>query len=198
MFHAPLTPEMLKAGLVIVLTVIAALAVLYFWQRTRREKPLRETDELMVQLRNRMLRGTPEAFKVTPSGRVWGLVMEHVRNGHITSLVALADGNASIIGSHGSAVVGAISREDVAAATRQWCELANGYLGDLLPAREFPFPKPRSVRFFALTTMGVRTAEVREQVLEKGEHRYSPMFAMGRMIFERLRNPPKQEARDSA
>lgn len=198
MFNAPLTPEMMKAGLVIVVTVIAALAVLHFWLRSRTANPPRQADELMVELRNRVLRGSAESFRIVPQGRVWGLVMEHVRGGHITSLVALADGNASVYGSHGSAVVGAGGKEEVGAASRQWCDLANGYLSDLLPAREFPFPKPEFVRFFALTTTGVRTAEVSERVLEKGEHRYSPMFAMGRMILDRLRHPEKLEARDTA
>jgi len=184
--------------MVIVVTLLAVLAVIYFWQRTRRSQAPPATDELMVELRNRVLRGTAESFSITPQGRVWGVVMERVRGGHITSVVGLADGNASIYFSHGGGVVAAGGREEIANESRRWCELANGSVNDMLPAREFPFPRPKFVRFFVLTTMGVRTAEVQERVLEKGAHRYSPLFTHGRLMLDHIRHPEPQEARDSA
>jgi hypothetical protein len=110
-------------------------------------------------LRDRLLHMSAKEAGVEPVGGVWGVVMERGYAKGVATVIALADGTASLHLSNGGSVVGGKEYPPARLAARKLCETAADSLGATLAAQEFPRPAQGRVRFYVLTTDGVRGAE---------------------------------------
>jgi hypothetical protein len=111
-------------------------------------------------LREQLLHATAQQIGVTPVRGVWGVLMERGYTKGVATVVALADGTASMYLSTGGSAVGGKSYEPAHAAAVKLCEQAADSFGDTIPAHEFPSPVKGRVRFYVLSEGGVRTAEL--------------------------------------
>jgi hypothetical protein len=110
-------------------------------------------------LRDRLLHISAKEAGVEPVRGVWGVVMERGYAKGVATVIALADGTASLHLSNGSAVVGGKEYPPARLAARKLCEQAADSLAATLATQEFPRPAQGRVRFYVLTTDGVRGAE---------------------------------------
>jgi hypothetical protein len=110
-------------------------------------------------LRDRLLHLTAKEAGVEPVRGVWGVVMERGYTKGIATVIALADGTSSLHLSNGGAVLGGKEYPPARVAARKLCEQAADSLGATLATQEFPRPAQGRVRFYVLTTDGVRAAE---------------------------------------
>lgn len=110
-------------------------------------------------LRDRILHLSAKEAGVEPVRGVWGVIMERGYTKGVATVIALADGTSSLHLSNGGAVVGGKEYPPARLAARKLCEQAADSLGATLATQEFPRPAQGRVRFYVLTTTGVRAAE---------------------------------------
>jgi hypothetical protein len=103
------------------------------------------------------------------------------------SLVAMADGAASLYLSTGGGMIGAGQHPKPAAAARSLVALASHNLERLKTATDKPLPAPGRVRFYVLTKRGVLTAEAGESELGESRHDLSPLFYAGQDLISEMR-----------
>jgi hypothetical protein len=76
------------------------------------------------------------------------------------------------------------------------CQVAAGPAGEAAPApSDFPRPGAGEVRFYLLTTAGVRTAAADEATLRAGKHALSALYAAGQDVISALRSATGAPAR---
>jgi hypothetical protein len=110
------------------------------------------------------------------------------------SLVALADGSASIYFSSGGGIIGGQPHEAINTASRRLVELANQHLPKMSPATQYPLPTDGRVKFYMLTTQGIFSADAVEEHLGAGNHSLSALFFAGHEVITALRE--SSEARE--
>jgi hypothetical protein len=177
----------------IIAICIVGFGILFAIYRGRGARPphppeagRKEGAAVMAGMRQRVLSGTASEFGIKPIGRVWGVLMEMGFPEGWASLVALADGSASLYLSSGGGVIGGGSHEEVKKAALEACTLA-GAFEDLPRVTEYPTPPDGRTRFYLLTVDGVRTAEEAEDVLGAGNNPLSPLFFAGQSVITQLR-----------
>jgi hypothetical protein len=116
-----------------------------------------------------------------------GLLMETGYPEAVVTLVALADGTASLYFSNGGALIGAGQHERPAVAARSLLAFALHNLAHLELTTAYPLPKPGHTRFYVLTTDGVRTAEALEDDLGHNRHVLSPLFYAAHELITEMR-----------
>ncbi|MHC4415713.1 MAG: hypothetical protein ACYS0G_10545 [Planctomycetota bacterium] len=105
----------------------------------------------------------------------------------VATLVAVADGSASLYFSNGGGIIGGGEHEPVRAACASFIDLAARSGADLPATDEFPLPARGSVRFYVVTTAGVRTAEAVEDDLGHDRHELSPLFHGAQELITAIR-----------
>jgi hypothetical protein len=175
----------MRAILPLLVGVVLAAVTLVLIERLRR-RPRPAPAPVTGTMRQRLLAGSAAEFGVTPRGQVWGVLMELGFPGSFASLVALADGSASLYTSTGGGILGAGVHDTVKQAALALCDLA-GAKGDLPQVTEFPSPEPGRVRFYILGSGGVRGAEAADADLKTGAHPLAALFGAGHALLTELR-----------
>jgi hypothetical protein len=143
--------------------------------------------QVTAELRARLLHGTASQFSIQPVAGVWGVLMETGYPKAAATLVALGDGTASLYFSSGGGVIGGGPHPSINEAARRLVEIAGRRVSELTPTTEFPLPGTGDVRFYVLTTNGVRQGGAHEETLGKGGHSLSEMFFAGHDVITGLR-----------
>jgi hypothetical protein len=138
-------------------------------------------------LRERLLSGRPEAYRVEPVSSVWAVLMETGYPNGAGTLVTRSDGSADLILSVGGGVIGGRTLPEINARARQLVATAAASLDELSPASEFPLPADGEVRFYVLTTQGVRTARAPRDEIARSGHPLSELFLAGHAVLTELR-----------
>jgi hypothetical protein len=179
------------------LAALAALAVVgaVLALPARADEKVPAPKNPLAEMREKILRGSAQDFGVTPRRKLWGVLMELGMERGAATLVALADGTTSLYLSTGGGVIGAGEHASVRAATLRLCDSAAGMAGAVPAAHSFDLPDHGRVRFYFLTTSGVRTAEAAESQLAEGKHSLSPLFRLGHDVIAevRLKTPRRRE-----
>ncbi len=140
-------------------------------------------------LRDRLLHATAQQMGVTPVRGVWGVVMERGYAKGTATIIALRDGTASLSLSTGGSVVGGKAYAPAHAAALKLCEQAADALAETISTHEFPSPAKGRVRFYVLTTNGVRVAEgdILAHATDGGHDALAPLIAAGDAVLDGLR-----------
>jgi hypothetical protein len=139
-------------------------------------------------LRDQLLRSSAQQAGVTPARGVWGVVMDRAYAKGVATLVALADGTASLHISSGGTGVSGKSYAPARAAAVKLCETAADSLRETIAVQEFPAPAKGRVRYYVLTVDGVRLAE--GDLLpgrDGGRDALAPLAAAGDAVLAALR-----------
>lgn len=127
-----------------------------------------QVSDVYTGLRNMALEMKPDAVGVSPSASAhtpFGIVTDIPINDNYATVVANPDGHASIYLSTGGGYLGGEGNPKVSAAAKAAVKAANGALGQMTPAKEYPLPKPGTVTFYVLTISGVMGATSSESAL---------------------------------
>ncbi|MBS1849861.1 MAG: hypothetical protein JST79_03035 [Acidobacteria bacterium] len=161
--------------------LIAALLILAWvlWRgrrvaRTQRAQPVGDkaspSPNLYVQLRDTVLQGSRLKLGLPPAStqdEPFAVMMDWGISSGTATVVAIADGNASVyLSQGGGAIGGGQSQASVRALARETVSLATEVRPRMQFARTFPLPRPGEVTFYVLTDAGIFTASATEDDLQ--------------------------------
>src|SRR5438034_6392951 len=141
---------------------VAAAFLMYVACVSAAEEPKKPADDAGRDLRKMFLTMPAEKAGIqrsTEFPRVWGVAMDWPIGQQIATLVALADGSASLYTTGTFGIIGGIGHETVRAAAKKLVKEADRYYDDSTPTQDFSYPSLDHVRFFLVTFHGVRLIE---------------------------------------
>jgi hypothetical protein len=154
----------------------------------RKRAPARPQAEIYADLRQQVLRLTPEQLGGSLAGApILALVMETGYPEAVATLVGVADGTSSLYFSNGGGVIGAGSHDAVAEANRRWLEAGRTILPELSEVTEPPLPAVGMTQFVAVTPDGLRGAAAPEDELGGGRHGLSTFFYAAQDVITQIR-----------
>ena len=138
-----------------------------------------------LQLRAKALAQTPTSLGFTDN--TVGVLMETGYPRAVATLVAFADGSASLYFSNGGGMIGAGQHPEPAAAAKSLVEIAGANLSRFALTSEFPLPTLGRTRFFVVTAHGVLTAEAADDDLGNNRLPLSPVFHAAHALIAEMR-----------
>lgn len=141
-------------------------------------------------LRNQVLESSRTALGIPqPSSATepWGVLMETGYEKASVTVVALADGNASIYLSSGGGFIGGQRYESVRKAAIAMVHEAARHVQAMQPTKSFPLPENGHTVFYVLTDSGVFTGSGSEQALGERRHELAPLFHAGQDVITQYR-----------
>ena len=141
--------------------------------------------EIYTKLRSQALGVTAKTLGV--NDRVHGVLMETGYPEAVVTLVAMADGAASLYFSNGGGIIGAGEHEGPKVAARSLIAFAAHNLKGFVPTAETPLPTPGQTRFYILSDRGIFTAEASEVDLGENRHALSPLFYSAQELITEMR-----------
>ena len=160
--------------------------------KSKRDKLAADT---LAGLRDQALRLSPNDIGAAPSAArpdVWGILMETGYATAAASLVAFADGSASLYFSNGGGIIGAGEHRPVRLAAEELLSSVQQHLPLFVPASSTPLPEVGRVCFYVRTFDGIRTAEASEDDLGHGRHPLSRVFHKGHAMISAMRGATPQ------
>ena len=150
----------------------------------------RAGNEAYRGLRRLALRLKPAEAGLQPTPdlpRAFGVMMETGYPEGCATLVALADGTASLYLSSGGGMIGGGEHEQVARRAKRFVEAAEASLDSMPRASTAPLPSVGQVVLRALTYDGHHAVEASEDDLGYERHELSPLFFAGHEVITSLR-----------
>jgi len=148
-------------------------------------------NDAKVDLRMRLLGSDPASFGLKPSAdlpRVWAALMEIGMPNGSASVVAVADGSASMYTGTGGGMIGAGEHESVRAPARAFLQTIEKLLDAIPVAEAAPTSRDGEYAFVALTFDGMRRAVDREAALSQGSHPLLAAFVAGHELVTAMRS----------
>lgn len=133
-----------------------------------------EQAEIYSDLRGMALRLDGETLQARNG--VFALLMETGYNEAAVTVLASADGSASMYFSNGGGLIGAGEYEQVREVVFETLSELEEHLPSLDPTNTYPLPEVGQTRFYAVTEKGVLTTEAAEDLLGNEKHELSPLF----------------------
>jgi hypothetical protein len=153
-----------------------------------------EQAEVYRGLRQQILEMQPEAIGVSADvDRPLAMLMEMGRPGAAVTLVAVADGTASLYFSNGGGMIGAGAYEPVQRAGANLLAEADKHREHLATTQEYPLPDQDQVRFYVIYPDCIRTAAAPLNERDTYQHSLSPLFYSANDLLTAIReNSPPQ------
>ncbi|MDP6633698.1 MAG: ribosomal protein L7/L12 [Phycisphaerae bacterium] len=148
-----------------------------------------EAAEVYTRLRNQALQLEPGAIGLsnTDQSDVIAVLMETGYPEAVATLVAIADGAASLYFSNGGGIVGAGEYEPVRQASKTFIKFSQGFVTQAALTEAFPLPQKGNVRVYLVTGGGVYTFKASEDDLGGGRHACSALFHKGHELIAAIR-----------
>jgi len=122
-----------------------------------------------------------------PTG-VFGALMEFTAGPTWVSLIAILDGTTSLYFGSGGGIIGAGKSEIVRKANHLFLEVAGQFVNRFPKTQSYPTPQPDHVRFYLLTSDGVRASdEIQEQMLQQRGNELFPLYAAAQNVITQIR-----------
>ena len=112
----------------------------------------------------------------TDDSKILALVMDTGMADAAYSLIATADGSASLYFSNGGGIIGAGGHPQGAATAKALLAEAAGFLTNMTPAKDAPLITPGMTAFHVVTGRGLFTVSAQEVDFGEGRHPVSPLF----------------------
>jgi hypothetical protein len=152
--------------------------------------PKKANPEIYPEMRDLMLHGSRAAFGLSGSfakNQPWGVLMETGYAEGSATLVAMADGSASIYLSSGGGTIGGITHETIRKAAQQMVQIASQFQPQMNPTTAFPLPQKGETIFYVLTDSGIFSASAVEDELGENRHPLSRLFHAGHAVISEFR-----------
>ena len=142
-----------------------------------------QLDPMYVKMRDEAFHWNTQA----PQGALRGIIMETAYDRGVVTFAAMSDSSISIYFSWGGGMIGAGSHQRPAAAARN---LAIGVARNMelfQKTSDTKAPKLGETKFFVLVDKDVLTASAKEQELQSGKHKLSPVFHAAQIVMSEVR-----------
>jgi hypothetical protein len=179
----------------ILVTVFVAVGlaapVLVFLAHAQSESQGKADPEVYQGLRSLALAGSRSSLGL-PAGasanEPWGVLMDtSFTDGGSYTVLAVADGNASIYLSSGGGFLGGIGHESVRKAAKAMVSAAKTVQPKMALTTSYPLPKGGHTTFYVLTDAGVFAATASEEALGLKQHELSPLFYAAQEVITQYR-----------
>jgi hypothetical protein len=180
----------LVAGLVIVLLGIAFIVRVSAQKSSDVNAPKKADPAIYPEMRRLALHTSRESIGLPGTfakNQPWGVLMETGYPEGSATLVAMADGSASIYLSSGGGTIGGIGHETIRNAAQQMVQLASRFQPQMKQVTDFPLPQKGETIFYIVTDAGVFTASAPENELGENRHPLSPLFHAGHAVITEFR-----------
>jgi hypothetical protein len=134
------------------------------------------TENPYLGLRERAFGVTRDMLPANEPGKPWGVIMETGFAEGSFTVVALADGNASVYFSSGGGMIGGFAHAEIRDAAMACVRMSAALVDELAPAGDRRLPVADETIFYVLTDAGVLTAHAPEEDLGEKRHPLWPMF----------------------
>ena len=135
-----------------------------------------KTAEIYDSMRKQVLELKADHLGLDNNNLIICVLMETGYPEAVATLVAVADGSASLYFSNGGGIIGAGEHPQGKEASLNLVQSAKKYLKYAVPNNEYPLPKKNNTRFYFVTKEGVMTMEAKEDDLGNNRHKLSPLF----------------------
>jgi len=153
-------------------------------------KPEDPPEVVYANLRAQALETSPSRFAALPDRQAadpYGALMEMGISNSVVTLVAFADGDASLYYKTGGGMKGGIVHEPVRKAAKEFVALAKRALPQMERAAGSPLPEADRVRFYVLTPQGNLTTETDRETLGESEGALTDLFYAGQEVVAQMR-----------
>jgi hypothetical protein len=142
-------------------------------------------------LRTMVFEVDPDSIDVSQESHLrpaWCALLEFGLEEGTATLLAIADGTVSFYTSSGSGVIGAGEHAAVRVAAERFLEEASDATVYLRPVGDIPnTPSPGHVGIHVRTFDATLSAELPEEVLQRGRHELAPFYAAGQDLLTEVR-----------
>ena len=148
-----------------------------------------EVADIYTDLRNQALQLKPEPIgqNVADESAVYAVLIETGYPEAVATLIAVADGTASLYFSNGGGIIGGGEHESVRKVSGEFMTLAQQFVSHSTLTETFPLPRKNNVRSYLVTRGGVYTFEALEDDLGYGRHPCSALFHKGHELITAIR-----------
>lgn len=150
-------------------------------------QPTYEMKDIYLSMRGMILSLDSEKIGELKDKPVWAVLMETGYPEAAVTLVAVADGAASLYFSNGGGMIGAGEHENVRPASLGLVKMSEGYLADMKKVDDFPTATPGNTTFYVVTPNGVFTYTARENDLGEKRDKFSRLFYQGQELITQMR-----------
>lgn len=150
------------------------------------EKKAFETAEIFDSMRQQIFDLPKEKIDLGETDRL-AIVMESAGDDYCYSLVAVADGSASIYFSNGGGIIGAGQHPQGAEKAKEFLAFSEQYEGELKEVSESPLPEPGMTRFYIIRKDSTLSGEFKEDDLGNERLKLSPLFHKGHELITIIR-----------
>lgn len=151
------------------------------------EKPPYELAEIYTGMRGSALGLTDQDIGELKGKTVWAVLMETGHEGAVVTVVAVAEGTASLYFSNGGGMIGLGEHEHVRTAALALVKGAEVQLEHMKRTGKFPVPMPGQTIFYVVTPEGVFTYSAKEDDLGNNRDKLSPLFYEGHELITQMR-----------
>lgn len=117
----------------------------------------------------------------------WGVIMEMGYDGATVTLVAFAEGTASIYLSSGGGFIGGGEHQTIRNAAQAFVAAADEFKPQMIATTDFPEPRRGQTIFYLRTDDGVFTAAASEKELGERRHPLAPLFHAAQEVITQYR-----------
>lgn len=135
-----------------------------------------KTADIYDSIRNQVLNLTANQLGELGNNPVLSVLMETGYPEAVVTLVAVADGSASIYFSNGGGIIGAGEHPQGKEYSLKLIQSSKDYLHFAKPDKKHPLPKNGNTRFYFVMPKGVVVVEAKEDDLGNNKHKLSPLF----------------------
>ncbi len=151
------------------------------------DKPVYELAEIYKDMRQQVLELDAEKIGDLKDKPVWAVLMETGYPEAAVTLVAVADGAASLYFSNGGGMIGAGEHADVRLVSLGLVKMSEEFLPQMKKAEKFPVPNPGMTYFYIVTPKGIFTYSAKEDDLGEERDKLSKLFHQGHKLIGQMR-----------
>lgn len=129
-----------------------------------------------------------KGFVSTPKNpNIWGLLMEIGTAQTVVSLVCMIDGSVNLYFGTGGGITGSGERESVRMKAEEFIQVAETFLKQFNPTKNYPLPDIDRVRFYAFTYDGIETAQDNKNMADE-KHPFFPLLRSGHEVIAAMKS----------
>lgn len=150
-------------------------------------KPPYKVAEIYTEMREMVLKLKPADLKAADKTKILAVVMDTGFPEAAFTLVATADGSASLYFSNGGGIVGAGEHRDGAIASKGLIEASADFVTMMKKTKEAPLVMPGMAAFYLVTEEGLFTVSAKEEDFGENRHPVSPLFHKAHELITAIR-----------
>ena len=152
--------------------------------------------EAYVGMRKQVLKLDDKQIPEIKGKEVWAVLMETGRDEEVISVVAVAEGSASLYYSNGGGMIGLGKDTNVRSSSLAFVKKSASFLKFMKRVEAFPLPKPGQTVFYLVTPKGVYSYQADRDDLGRQQDKLSALYYAGHELIARMRVADQQKKRN--